>query len=244
MGYRDDQEALRERVSALESELAAANRKIAELSGTAPAVAGNDGETLGAPSALGAPRSLRTEKVVEGELSAKGYEAIAALIRERLQLDTAQVGGRMTTLTRPGVPMNRVEIAVRDGKTHLLLERTWAERSVGVWVFAFFFAMFGSVVAGALAHDVFHVSDAMSLAQVLWAGPLAFTIAALLFRPFARKNVEKELAVRRSAFAAMVQLAEGNRVESKQVRVAGAEVEEPTEEELGSESHDASLGIR
>ncbi len=236
MSYRDDQEALRDRVGALESELAAANRTIAELSGSAPAVAGGEGETLGAPSLVGAPSSLRIEKVVEGELSSKGYEAIAALVRERLELDTAQVGGRMTTLSRPGVPLNRVEIAVRDGKTHLLLERTWAERSVGVFAFAFLFATFGAVAAGALAHDAFHLSGALSFAQALWAGPLAFAMAGLFFRPYVRKGIEKELAARRSTFASMLLLAQEHCANAKQVRVAGAAVEEPVEEELAPES--------
>ncbi|NOU33820.1 MAG: hypothetical protein HOO96_38495 [Polyangiaceae bacterium] len=244
MSYRDDQEALQERVGALESELAAANRKIAELSGTAPALPTGNGETFGRPSSLGAPTSLRLETVVDGELSAKGYEAIAALIRERLGLDTTQVGGRMATLHRPRMPAGHVEIVVRDGKTHLLLERSWAERSTGAWLFAGIIGLFGALVAGSFAHDMFHTSDAMSFFHALWAGPLLGAFAALILGPRARRKIEAEAATRRGAFAAMVQLAEEHCVKAKQVRVAVAEVEEPAEEELASESSDASLGIR
>lgn len=244
MSYRDDQEALQERVSALESELAAANRRIAELSGSAPALPTGKGETFGRPSSLGAPTSLRLETVVDGELSAKGYEAIAALVRERLSLDTTQVGARLETLQRPRMPPDHVEITVSDGKTYLLLERSWAERSAGAWALAGIIAMFGGAVVGALAHDVFHTSDAMSFVQALWGAPLFGLLAALILRPRMRKNIEKELAARRGAFAAMVQLAEENCVKAKQVRVASATVDEPLEEEVAAESTDASERTR
>jgi uncharacterized membrane protein YeaQ/YmgE (transglycosylase-associated protein family) len=246
MSYRDDQEALQERVGALESELAAANRKIAELSGTAPALPTGNGETFGKPSSLNVPTSLRLEKVVQGELSAQGYEAIAALIRERLGLDTTQVGGRMATLHRPRMPADHVEIVVRDGKTHLLLERSWAERSTGAWLFAGIIGLFGALVAGSLAHDMLHTSDVMSFFHALWAGPLLGALAALILGPRARRKIEAEAVTRRGAFAAMVQLAEENCAKAKPVRVASAAVEEEelAEEELASDNIAAGARIR
>lgn len=226
--YRDEKGALQAKVGELEEELEAAKRKIAELSGTAPAPATGDGETLGAPSGLGVATSLKLEKVIDGELTPAGYEAIAALIKERLGLETSQVGARMESLHRPRQPAGRVQIAVKDGKTHVTIERDWSDRAPGTWVLAGVVALFGGVMTAGLMHDAFHLGDAMSFAQMLWAGPLLAGLASMPIRRLAKRQIEEELAARRGAFAAIVDLAEKHRTAPVRARV---EVADATEEE-------------
>lgn len=220
MTYRDEKGALQAKVGELESEIEAAHRKIAELSGTAPTAKTSGGETLGPLSGLGTPTSLRIEKVIEGALTTQGYEAIAVVIRERLGLTTTQVGTRMETLHNPRAPAGRVEISVKDGRTHILLERDWSDRAGSTWVFAGMAAMFGGVATAALMHDLFHLSDAMSFVHILWGAPLFGALTASLVRPRARAQVEAELAARRGAFLAIVELAEQHRTSPVRARVA------------------------
>lgn len=239
MTYRDEKGALQAKVGELESEIEAAHRKIAELSGTAPAPKTASGETLGPLSGLGAPTSLRIEKVIDGALTTQGYEAIAAVIRERLGLETTQVGTRMETLHRPRTPAGRVEISVKDGKTYIVIERDWSDRAGGTWVLAGVVAMFGGVITGALMHDMFHLTDAMSFVHMTWGAPLFGALAAALVRPRARRLIEAELATRRGAFLAIVELAEQHRASPVRARVAledGQAVGDAAEEESTAES--------
>ena len=217
--YRDEKGALQAKVGELESELEAAQRKIAELSGTAPAAATGDGETLGAPSGLGVPTSLKLEKVIDGELTLAGYEAIATLIKERLGMETSQVGTRMETLDRPRQPAGRVQISVKDGKTHIVLERDWVDRSPGTWIFAGMLGLFGGFITVALMQDIFHLGDAMTFANVLWAGPLVGALGSIPIRRVARRAIETELAARRGAFAAIVELAQKHRAPKVRARI-------------------------
>ena len=242
MTYRDDQGALHGRVDALESELDAANRRIAELSGGASTSIMGDGEKLGPLSNLGTPTSLRIEQVLDGELTVEGYEAISSVIRERLGLDTTQVGGRMETLERARSSAGRVLVAVKEGKTHVVVERDWSERAMGTWVLTAMVALFGGVVVAALMHDLFRLSDAMSFVHVLWSAPLVAFVAASLLRPYARKKVEAELASRRGTFAAIVALAQRHsppvvrtRVETANEAHESGELDDaPLEERAGS----------
>jgi hypothetical protein len=225
--YRDEKGALQAKVGELEGELQEAQRKIAQLTGAAPAPSTGDGETLGAPSGLGVPTSLRIEKVVDGELTMQGYEAIASVIRDRLGLETTQVGARMETLHRPRQPAGRIQIAVKDGKTHIVLERDWSDRAPGTWVFAGMLGMFGGFITAALMHDLFHLGDAMAFANVLWAGPLVGGLASIPIRRVARSQIEAELAARRGAFAAIVEVAEKHRAPAVRARVEVADAAEP-----------------
>lgn len=215
--YRDEKGALRAKVGDLEGQLAAAQRKIAELSGATPA-ASDEGEQLGPTSGLGLPSSIRLEKVLEGTLSPAGYEAIAGLIERRIGLKSSQVGTRLETLALPRVG-GRVEITVKDGRTHLVLERDWSDRPAGTWVVAGMAAVFGGLAAAAVMHDVMHLSDPMSFAQFLWAGPLIAGLTAPLVRGRARRHIEEDLALRRGTFAALVELAQQHVLEAPRVRV-------------------------
>lgn len=92
MTYRDDTETLRAQVQKLEGELAAANDQVARLRG----------EVVAAPSGSAAPDKLVGEPLVFDEahvlpyrLTEQGYEAIAALLKERMNIDVAQVGSAM-----------------------------------------------------------------------------------------------------------------------------------------------------
>ena len=238
MTYRDEKGALVAKVDHLESELAAANAKIAALSGTASTPASIEGETLGPDTSLGVPGFVRLEKVLDYTLTPQGYEAIAALIDQRLGMKTTQVGSKLETLTTPRAPAGRVELSVKDGRTHLVLERDWSDRGAGTWVLSGMLAMFGGLVTAAVVHDVAHLSDAMAFAQILWSAPMVFGAAAPLLRRRGRRVVEAELAERRGTFAALVELAAEHRAgASVRARVdvaAEPEHDEPLEQELAA----------
>lgn len=239
MTYRDEKGALAAKVDHLESELAAANAKIAVLSGTAPAPPTTEGETLGPTTSLGAPGSLRLEKELDFTLTPEGYEAIAALIDERLGMKTTQVGSKLETLATPRAPAGRVEVSVKDGRTRVVLERDWSDRGAGTWVLSGMLAMFAGLATAAVLHDVAHLTDAMAFANVLWSAPVVFGAAAPLLRGRARKQVEAELAVRRGTFAALVELAGKHRARPPvraRVDVASEpEQDEPLEEQQRGE---------
>lgn len=234
MTYRDQKAALVAKVDHLESELAAAKAKIAALSGTAPAPVSNEGETLGPTTSLGAPGSLRLEKVLDFVLTPDGYEAVAALLAQRLGMKTTQVGSKLETLANPRAPAGRVELSVKDGRTHVVLERDWSDRGAGTWVLSGMLAMFGGLVTAALVHDVAHLGDAMAFAQVLWSAPVVFGAAAPLLRGRARRQIEGELAVRRGTFAALVELAAKHRADAP-VRARVEVAAEPEQDEPPAE---------
>jgi hypothetical protein len=95
VSYRDEKEALRARVRTLQGDLAAAERKIARLSGEAEP-AGPE-EQLSESGLLGAPTGIVLERELPFSIDEHGYEAIALAVRSRLGVEVAQVGGSLTT---------------------------------------------------------------------------------------------------------------------------------------------------
>lgn len=200
--YRDENDALRAKVAELEGELDASRAKVAELSGTSARRAPEDGEALGPPTRLGPPRWIRLTGTFDHVIDSAGYEAIATLLRERLGLEVSQVGQRL--VSKGG----EFSLEVREGRTVVSLRRDWPDPTLGLLAAGIAPALFGGLLTAAFAHDLFHVTEAMSAAQMLWAAPLfAGATTALLWRP-SRRRVESELAALRGTFRAVVGLAE------------------------------------
>jgi hypothetical protein len=240
--YRDEKGALQAQVGELEGRLETAQAEIAALRGTSAPSATHQGEALGAPSDLGTPTSLRIEEVLDGTLTPEGYEAIATLLEKRIGLPSRQVGSKLETNTLPNIG-GKVTVTVREGRTHLLLEHDWSSRAPSAWLFAGVTAMFGAVATAAVMHDVMHLSDLMSFAQVLWAGPLIAGIAALPIRSRVRRHVETELAARRGTFTAMVDVARTHlvappraRVELAEQRAGELDAQEPAQHQAGRDA--------
>ena len=148
----------------------------------------------------------------------------------------------METLERARTLAGRVQISVKDGKTHVVLERDWSDRAMGVWVLTALLALFGGVVVASLMHDIFRLSDAGSFVQLLWSAPLVVFLAASLLRPYGRKQVEAELASRRGTFVAIVALAERHSQLAARIRVGTAEEtdENAPEDDAALEEHGTS----
>jgi len=216
--YRDEKGALQAKVGELEERLQVAQAENAALRGTSASPDVREGETLGALSGLGTPSSLRIEEVLEGTLSPEGYEAIATLVEKRLRLTSRQVGTKLETNTLPNVG-GKVTITVREGRTHLVLEHDWSSRAPSTWLFAGVAAAFGAMATAAVMHDTMHLTDLMSAAQVLWAGPLIAGMAALPIRSRVRRHIETELAADRGTFTAMSELARTHLVAKPRARV-------------------------
>jgi hypothetical protein len=98
--YRDETETLRAQVEKLEGELASANQQVARLRGEAP---GSAAGTAGPDKLVGEPLVFDEEHVLPYRLTEQGYEAIAALLKERLAVDVAQVGSTLKGTVRAGV---------------------------------------------------------------------------------------------------------------------------------------------
>ena len=100
MTYRDETETLRAQVAKLEGELAVANEQVARLRGDAPGVAAG----VAAPDRfVGEPLVIEEEHVLPFRLTEQGYEAIAAVLKERLAIEVSQVGSSLKGKVRAHV---------------------------------------------------------------------------------------------------------------------------------------------
>lgn len=213
MTYRDENDALRAKVAELEGELDASRAKVAELSGMAPRAGGTDGETLGAATSLGVPRSIQQQVTLDFVVDPAGYEAIAAILRERLRVPSSQVGQTLSTAN------DSFRLEVRDGQTVVTLRQDFTDGVRGAWVLTLLPAAFIGIVTSALIHDIGHVGDAAAFANMLWAVPAAGLGLSALVRPYTRRRVEEELQKQRGTFAAVLEAARAHRVAPPKVRI-------------------------
>lgn len=231
MTYRDENDALRARVSELEEQLQASNAKVAELSGQAPKEAVTEGETLGAPTSLGAPSSLVLERWLDLTPTTEGYEVIARIVRERLGLEARQVGQSLLTKG------DRFTLEVKGGRTRIRLAADWRDRSSGAWVASGLVAALGGLGVAAVLHDTLHLGDAMAAANLLWAAPALAVAARAFFGPRARALVQRELEASRGAFAAVLEAAAQHRVEpAVRARVAVEDAAEVPETDAAAQA--------
>lgn len=149
MTYRDDREADRARIEALEAELATANRKIDELEGrrsqalaiaTGRALVGTGAGLQGIkPPWYGAPLRLELAHTFDGEYPRDELETLIDLIRQitrepgRAELLKSSITWSAGTNPRATGPFTVVTVSVRDGKTSLLVSDSLGQLAGGLY---------------------------------------------------------------------------------------------------------------
>lgn len=232
MTYRDETESLRAKVATLEERLAESDAQVARLRGEAPATPS---------SAAAAPDRLVGETIVYDDtvelpfrISERGYEAIAALLAERLGISAAQVGsslkGGLFALTCEG------------DTTRITLRTDLRGLRGAVWSGGFLTLLFGGLPTLGVIMDATHGGMPAAL-HALWALPVAMAGGTLAMRRVAAKRAREGRAKHQGTLAAVLDLAHQHRLEAPGaagVRVRVAEVhQESTESMESAESADS-----
>ena len=146
MTYRDDRDADRARIEALEAELAAAQRKIEELEGKRSLALAAIGKTSligtgGRPKApwYGAPLRLELAHIFDGEYPRDELETLIDLIRGitrepgRAELLKSSITWSAGTNPKATGPFTVVTVSVRDGRTSLLVTDSLGQLAGGLY---------------------------------------------------------------------------------------------------------------
>lgn len=228
MGYRDD--GLRARIDELEASLEGARRELAQLRGE-----GSPLPVDAAPSTLlGAPTRYVREEVLPIELSDAALERIAAILRDRLGLQPAQVGRSLHAGT--GFRLEPVE-----GGTRIRLAGDWSLLPAGVVAAGIMTLLIPGVpVAAALVAAGAHGMACLA-AQLAWVVPAIALGGALFTRRRARRQALTLSARFADAFEAIVAAAraEAPSVAGPRVRVPVTEDEPVVEQERLEPGHRA-----
>lgn len=221
VSYRDESEALRAKVQDLEGRLDDAEETIARLRGETAAAPAGEGEHS---RLIGAQKRVVLERELPFEVSAEGYEAVAAVLRSRLAVTASQVGRRMTA--------GPFTMSYEGGVTRLRVVLDRQHRAAGLLAGASLLGGFGTLVSLGVIHDVLHGSPAHGL----WILPIAVAACALPLRGLIRRSLFSEETRWRGAFEAMIDAATAHavRAPSAQVRVEAVE-DEPVEHEVERE---------
>jgi hypothetical protein len=201
MTYRDDRDADRARVEALEGELAAAQRKIAELEGhreqalvlasAGPLAQRRPGAVarwFGAPLTLALTRRFdgayptdRLEDLLENIRSFRHDRGLAEVLRSSLTWHATWRAGRS------GAPPMTLSVVVKDGATTLIVQDRLHQLAGGIYG-----GVGGGVGGGAIvlpmmlaiAHPIFAPLIALG-----WFGGV-FTCARALFKRLAKRQAQ------------------------------------------------------
>jgi hypothetical protein len=208
-GYRDEKAALEARVGGLERDLADAQETIAALKGQRGAVREGTGREVRRSRLLGgAPVHVELSHELPHEITEAGYEAIARVLRERLQLPVSQVGRTLRSDNGAFV------MSYEDGTTTVRLVGNWATNPFAAPAGATVVGGFAAMMAAGVLHDVAHVTPA----HALWIAPLvALPLGALIFSRV-RKGSIRRLETFDGVFATILALAEEHAVEPERVR--------------------------
>ncbi|MBA3462894.1 MAG: hypothetical protein H0T46_23260 [Deltaproteobacteria bacterium] len=148
MSYRDDRDADRARIEALEAELAVARKKIDELENRrSQALAIAHGQSMVATTGsrkrkapwYGAPLRLELAHMFEGEYPKDELETLIDLIRGvtresgRAELLKSSMTWSAGTNPRATGPFTVVTVSVRDGKTSLLVTDSLGQLAGGLY---------------------------------------------------------------------------------------------------------------
>ncbi|MCB9657884.1 MAG: hypothetical protein H6726_09580 [Sandaracinaceae bacterium] len=201
MTYRDDTESLHAQVEDLERRLAEADQEIARLKGLAPvgaaqAAHGNVDRWVGEP--------LTYEDTVElpYRVGERGYEAIAALLTERLGTSIAQVGSTL----RGGA----FSLTTEGESTRITLRTDLRPLRASVLAGGSMAALFGGLPLVGVLMDVTH-SAAMVGLHSLWALPALAIAGGAATRRVAARRAREGRAKHQGTLAAVVALAEQHR---------------------------------
>jgi hypothetical protein len=199
MTYRDDRDADRARIDSLEADLAAANKRVAELEGRreqALVLAGGGalqqvGHKSAAKTWLGAPLRLELVKRFEGAFPTDRFEDVVERIRAllddsgRTELLRSSMTWWSTQAAQNAGPSISVTVAIRDGQTTL----TITDR-LGMLAGAVFGGVGGGLGGGAIIGPVMASIAVPVLAPVFiigWLGGV-YSGTRWLFRRQARKR--------------------------------------------------------
>jgi hypothetical protein len=203
MSFRDDRDADRARIEALEADLARANQQIAELEGrrsqalvlsSSTALArGGDG---GAPAKLpwyGAPMQLELTRTFTGEIPRDQLEDLVEVIRAvtrdpgRTELLRSSMTWSMTTNQRSMGPFIVITVSVKDGRTTVTATDRLQQLAGGLYG-----GLGGGVGAGTAfipAMALISVPILIPVALVGWLGVTFFGTRAM-FKRAARRRAE------------------------------------------------------
>lgn len=212
MTYRGEEDAQRARIAELEREIASKDAEIAVLRGETPPA--QPGTTVEHSRIAGGPSKYAREVTLPYTISEEGYEAIAKVLRERLNLNAAQVG---RTLTVPGV-----FALEREGEgTRIRLAADWRGMAAGVVSVGVLTAFFGTLMSAGLLVDIVNHglgvlhSASVDEAVVVSVLGIATTLTAGASWGTRRRTARagaKLLADYEGTFAAIVALAEQHAV--------------------------------
>jgi hypothetical protein len=164
--YRDETETLRAQVEKLEGELASANEQVARLRGEAP---GSAAGAAGPDKLVGEPLVFEEEHVLPYRLTEQGYEAVAALLKERLAVDVAQVGSTLKGTVRAGVGPT-FSLTCEGDTTHLKLSTDLTMLRASTLSGAWLGGLFGGLPAIGIILDMAHNGIGSPL-HALWVVP-------------------------------------------------------------------------
>lgn len=206
MTYRDDRDADRARIEALEAELASANRKIDQLEGRrSQALALATGRSMvGSGAGLanvkapwyGAPLKLELAHTFEGEYPRDELEGIIDLIRSitreagRAELLKSSITWSAGTNPRATGPFTVVTVSVRDGKTSLHVSDSLGQLAGGLYG-----GIGGGVGGGAIMLPIvafLGMPALIPLAVATWLGGVFFGTRAIFKRAARRRAVTLE----------------------------------------------------
>jgi hypothetical protein len=226
VGFRGDDEALRARVDELETKLGDAQAEIARLRGERAESA--TGTRIDRSRVIGGPSRYAREVLVPHEIDEAGYEAIAAVLRQRLGLNASQVG---RTLTVPNV----FSLAREEGGVRIRLAYDASLLATRVIAAPLFTGAFGALMSGGLMADIVThgvgwahtvpVDFGIGAAAVGLASFAALGVGALVRRGTAR-TANEQLAAYEGTFQAILDLAEQHAV---RVRLPDTRVAAPSD---------------
>jgi hypothetical protein len=198
--YRDDREADQERITALESELAHARDKIANLEGRreqALVLAGSRALAQQPRRAkwLGAPMRLELTREFDGEFPPARFEDLLPTIRSvggqrgRTELLRSSFSWEATQAQRGVMPTTTLTIAVKDGKTTLVVADHLGQLAGGIYG-----GVGGGVGGGAmivpLALSHFFIPALVPVFVLGWLGGV-FAGTRAIFKRAARRRAER-----------------------------------------------------
>jgi hypothetical protein len=204
--YRDDRDADQARIASLESELAHAKERVAELEQrrsqalvltSSSALTRNGKPSLGTRIA-GAPLLLELERTFQAAFPADKLEDLIGIIRgitkERghTELLRASMAWSSITSARGTGPLMNVTVTIRDGTTQLIV----SDR-LGQLAGALYGGVGGGVGGGAIMLPILASIGAPYLAPLIFAGWFGgvYAGARALFKRGARKRAERVQAV-------------------------------------------------
>lgn len=190
MSYRDDSEALRERVETLEGELSAANETIARLTGKAATPRAPEEK---ANWLLGNPSRLILDEELPARASESAYAPIAEIFRARLPRvgQVSQVGRALSY--RHG----SLEITVtptENGCTRLRLAANHSHLGMLTVASALVFMLLALPLVGAT----------LGPAALIIAMPFVAILAFALTRPFVARQIQRNRAELAGVFDSVV----------------------------------------